>query len=99
MEILINRVMSRRSRVLTLEVCLGMKMTPTQREVFIIVDEWWKRYSFGPSIRDISIARNKKGLGNTKEIIDRLVRLGVLKRLKGVSRSVRPVYINFRKLD
>ena len=32
MEILINRVMSRRSRVLTLEACLGMKMTPTQTE-------------------------------------------------------------------
>jgi SOS-response transcriptional repressor LexA len=99
MEILINRVMSRRSRVLTFESCLEMKMTPMQREVFIIVDEWWKRYSFGPSIRDICVARNKKSLGNTKEIIDRLVRLGVLKRLKGVSRSVRPVYINFRKLD
>ena len=35
MEILINRVMSRRSRVLTLEVCLGMKMTPMQREVSV----------------------------------------------------------------
>jgi hypothetical protein len=39
------------------------------------------------------------GLGNTKEIVDRLVDLGVLKRLKNKGRTVRPVYINFRTLE
>ena len=34
-----------------------------------------------------------------KEIVDRLVKLGVVKRLEGAPRSVRPVYINFRELD
>jgi hypothetical protein len=41
----------------------------------------------------------KGGMGNTMEIIDRLVKLGVLKKVKNGSRSVRPVYVNFRELE
>lgn len=78
---------------------MGVKMTPAQKEVFLVVDEWWKQYGFGPSIRDICKLRGKGGMGNTSEIIDRLVKLGVLKKLRGAGRSVRPVYINFRKID
>lgn len=97
-KVLINREMAARSRM-TREECLEMGMTPAQREVFIVIDEWWKRYGYGPSIRDICTVRNKKGMGNTKDIIDRLVRLGVLKKLAGSGRSVRPVYLNFRNLN
>jgi len=81
------------------EECLEVGMSPAQKEVFLVVDEWWKRYGFGPSIRDICKLRGKGGMGNTSEIIDRLVKLGVLKKLRGAGRSVRPVYINFRKID
>ena len=38
-------------------------------------------------------------MGNTAEIINRLVRLGVLKKVRGSGRSVRPVYVNFRTLE
>ena len=96
--LLINREMSVQVRT-TREECLEMGMTPAQKEVFIVVDEWWKKFGYGPSIRDICTVRKKNGMGNTKEIIDRLVRLGVLKRLKGAGRSVRPVYLNFRSLE
>jgi len=74
-------------------------MTPMQTEVFLIIDEFWKKYGYGPSLRNIAVARGKMGLGNTKEIVDRLVKLGVVKRIDGMARSVRPVYINFRELD
>ena len=84
---------------MTMEECLEMGMTPAQKEVFIVIDEWWKKFGFGPSIRDICNVRQKNGMGNTKEIIDRLVRLGVLKRLKGSGRSVRTVYLNFRDIE
>ena len=96
--LLINRDMSTKSRM-TMEECLEIGMTPAQKEVFIVIDEWWKKFGYGPSIRDICTVRQKSGMGNTKEIIDRLVRLGVLKRLKGGPRSVRPVYLNFRDID
>jgi SOS-response transcriptional repressor LexA len=96
--ILINKDMATKSRM-TREECMEMDMTPAQKEVFIVVDEWWKKFGYGPSIRDICTVRQKTGMGNTKEIIDRLVRLGVLKRLKGAGRSVRPVYLNFRNIE
>ena len=96
--LLINRDMATKSRM-TRDECMEMDMTPAQKEVFIVVDEWWKKFGYGPSIRDICTVRQKTGMGNTKEIIDRLVRLGVLKRLKGAGRSVRPVYLNFRNIE
>ena len=96
--VLINKDMATKSRM-TREECMEMDMTPAQKEVFIVVDEWWKKFGYGPSIRDICTVRKKNGMGNTKEIIDRLVRLGVLKRLKGAGRSVRPVYLNFRNIE
>jgi len=73
-------------------------MSPAQKEVFIIVDEWWKRYGFSPTLRQIADIRGKTGIGNTKEIVDRLVKLGVLKKIAR-KRSIRPVYINFRNIE
>ena len=97
--VLINRAMTTKRCELSYEECVRKDMTPAQKEVFICIDEWWKQYGFGPSIRDICNVRGKAGMGNTAEIIDRLVKLGVLKRVKGAGRSVRPVYINFRTLE
>jgi hypothetical protein len=80
------------------EESMEVIVSPVQREVFIIVDEYWKQWGCSPTLRDIAHARGKSGVGNTKEIVDRLIRLGVLKRLAG-HRSIRPTYINFRTID
>ena len=93
----INREMARRPRR-GYELCVGMDMTPAQREVFLVVDEFWKAWGCSPTLRQIADLRGKKGVGNTKEIVDRLVKLGVLKRLER-RRSIRPVYINFRNVE
>ena len=69
-DVQINREMVRRRREMTYEECVGVGMTQAQREVFLIVDEWWKQYGFGPSIRDICELRGKGGMGNTHEIIN-----------------------------
>ena len=95
----INREMVAKRKDKTYAECLEVGMTPAQKEVFLVVDEWWKQYGFGPSIRDICEIRKKGGMGNTSEIINRLVKLGVLKKVKGSGRSVRPVYVNFRTLE
>ena len=97
--ILINREMLHGRREKNKEECLEVIVTLAQREVFLIIDEWWKKFGYGPSVRDICDLRGKTGMGNTTEIIGRLVRLGVLKKVKGRDRSVRPVYINFKNLD
>ena len=95
----INYRMTAKRRDLTEKQCEEMEMSPAQREVFLIVDEWWKRYGFSPSLRDIANQRGKMGLGNTMRLVDRLVELGVFKKIDGCGRTVRPVYINFRNLE
>ena len=81
------------------EECLEVEMSPDQKEVFFVIDEWWKKYGYSPTIREIAYVRGKMGLGNTQRIVKRLVELGVIKKIKGAGRSIRPVYINFRTLE
>jgi hypothetical protein len=95
----LNRAMMLRRKDKSYEQCMEVEMSPAQREVFLIVDEWWKRYGYSSSIRDIAYQRGRSGLGNTLEIVDRLVAKGVLKKLRGSGRSIRPVYINFKNLE
>ena len=76
-----------------------MKMSPAQKEVFIVIDEWWKKFGYSPTIRDIAFVRGKMGLGCTHKIVDRLVKLGAIKKVKGQGRSIRPVYVNFKHLE
>ena len=94
-----NTKMMLKKKDFTYEQCMEIEMTPAQRQVFLIVDEWWKRYGYSPSIRDIAYQRGRSGLGNTLEIVDRLVAKVVLKKLRKSGRSIRPVYINFKNLE
>ena len=98
-EVYTNRKMIAPRKLPTFEECWEKDMTKVQREVFLIVDEWWKRYGYSPSVRDIAYQRGRSGLGNTLEIVDRLVAKGVLKKLRKSGRSIRPVYINFKNLE
>lgn len=95
----IHRVMRQKRADLTEIKCMEMDMSPAQKEVFLVIDEWWKRYGYSPTLRDIAYVRGKMGIGNTKKIVDRLVLLGVIKKIDGLGRTIRPVYINFRNLE
>jgi SOS-response transcriptional repressor LexA len=99
MRIQINRKMVAKSGDFSYEECLVVDMTPVQREVFFIIDEWWKRYKFSPSLRDIAVQRGKMSMSNTSKIVKRLVDIGVIKKVDRRGRTIRPVYINFRGLE
>ena len=81
------------------EQTMELGMTEAQNEVFLAIDEWWKKFHYGPSYRDIILLRGKGGLGSTKKIVDRLVKIGAVKRVEGMGRSVRPTYISFRNIE
>ena len=98
-KLIINREMVAKRSDYTEEYVKGMEMTPVQKEVFLYIDEYWKRFGFAPSYREIAEFRKKGSIGNIHSTIQRLVKLGVLKHVKGMSRTVRPVYINFRDLE
>ena len=73
-------------------------MSPAQKEVFLVVDEWWKKFGYSPTLRDIARLRGKPGIGSTKHIVDRLVALGILKKIDGAGRTIRPAWVNFKSL-
>ena len=73
-------------------------MSPVQRDVFFIIDEYWKMYKQSPTLREIATARGRS-LSDTHRIVQRLVDIGVINKLDRSGRTIRPVYINFRKLD
>jgi len=98
-EVCINRKMIAPRILPTFEECWEKDMTKVQREVFLIVDEWWKEFGYSPSLRDIAYQRGKSSLPNTMKIVNRLCELGVLKKKTGKGRTIRPVYINFRTLE
>ena len=95
----IHRCMRQKRSDLTESQCMEMEMSPAQKEVFLVIDEWWKKYGYSPTLREIAYVRGKMGIGNTKKIVDRLVQLGVIKKMDGTGRTIRPVYIKFRNLE
>jgi SOS-response transcriptional repressor LexA len=83
------------------DVASGLErlMTPKQKMIFLCVDEFWKKFGYGPSIDDIMMLTGDRGRGNVNRVLKKLCVLGVCKRIPNTARSVRPVYINFRKIE
>lgn len=74
-------------------------MTPRQKDIYIIIDEFWNKYGFGPSVDDIMEITGDKGRGNVNRIMRKLVELGICKGIKGRARSIRPSYIRVRDIE
>jgi len=81
------------------EEVMEMGMTEAQKEVFLAIDVWWEKYGYSPSLRNICEMRGKPGIGSTKKIVDRLVKIGAIKRVEGMGRTIRPTYISFRGME
>jgi len=74
-------------------------VTPAQKEIFLVIDEFWKKYGFAPSIEDVMYITGEKGRGNVSRKMWRLVELGICKGIKGKTRSIRPTYIKVRYIE
>lgn len=81
------------------EEAIGLLMTPRQKDIFLVIDEFWKRFGFGPSIDDVMRLTGDKSRSNVHRLMKRLCDIGVCKRVPNRDRSIRPVYINFRKIE
>lgn len=68
-------------------------MTSAQKEIYMIVETWWKEHGFGPSVDDIMRITGEKGRGNVSRKMWALVDLGLCKAVKGKARSIRPSYM------
>jgi SOS-response transcriptional repressor LexA len=72
------------------------EMTPAQKDIYIVIEEFWTMYGYGPSINEILMLSNRKGRGNIQRIISRLVELGHCKRIPNLARTVRPKHVRIR---
>jgi len=74
-------------------------MTPAQKEIYVVVDEWWKMYGYGPSVDDVMRLTGERGRGNVARKMLALIRLGHCKGMKGVARSIRPSYVRIKNVE
>jgi SOS-response transcriptional repressor LexA len=77
----------------------GKEMTPAQREVFLVIDEWWKKFGFGPTIDEVMLVTGDRGRGNTARKMRMLVTLGICKGVPRRARSIRPSYLRVRDIE
>jgi SOS-response transcriptional repressor LexA len=82
----------------TFEASVEVCMTEKQRTVFLVIDEYWRNYGYGPSIDDIMFHTGDRGRGNVHRVVKKLCDLKICKRAKNSARSVRPSYISLRNL-
>jgi SOS-response transcriptional repressor LexA len=73
-------------------------MTPAQKEIFLIVDEYWKNFGFGPTIDDVMRITGDKGRGNVARKMQVLIDIGVCKGITSRTRSIRPAYIRLKDI-
>lgn len=92
-----NRKMAKRDK--SEAECWEMEMSPAQREVFIVIDEWWKKFGYGPSIDEIMYVTGDRGRGNVHRKIRSLMRAGHLKGVPNMARSIRPAYLKVYKIE
>lgn len=77
----------------------GKEMTPAQKDIYIVIDEWWKKFGFGPTIDEVMLITGEKGRGNVARKMRTLVELGVCKGIPRRARSIRPSYLRVRDIE
>jgi SOS-response transcriptional repressor LexA len=74
------------------------EMTPQQREIYLVIDEWWKKFGFGPSVDDVMQVTGETSRGNVWRKMMKLVELGMCKHVPNRARSIRPSYLKVRNI-
>lgn len=74
------------------------EMSPAQKETFLIIDEYWKNFGYGPTIDDIMRITGEKSRGNVSRKMKILIEIGVCKGMTSRARSIRPAYLRLRDL-
>lgn len=85
-------------KIVKREEVLERVMTERQMEIYLVIEEFWKKFGFGPSIDDIMRLTGDKSRSNVHRMIKRLCESGACKRIPNRDRSVRPSWIKFRNL-
>jgi len=74
-------------------------VTPVQRDVYILIDEYWKEYGHGPTMKELAYLRGRVGIGNTHRILVALAEMGAIQRFGGRWRSAKPKYVRYQNIE
>jgi SOS-response transcriptional repressor LexA len=74
-------------------------MTPRQQDIYLVVEMWWKKYGYSPSIDEIMMVSKDKSRSNVSRLISELVKIGACKRIPNKRRTLRPSGIKFKNLS
>jgi SOS-response transcriptional repressor LexA len=81
------------------EQAMEVEMTPRQKDIFLVVDEWWAKFGYGPTVDDIMYITGDRSRSNVSRLMHKLCDLGVCRMNRGLARSIRPVYIKLRNIQ
>ena len=73
-------------------------MTPRQNEVYLVIDEFWRMYGYGPTVDDIMGQLGIKSRNSVHRMMKRLVEMGACKHVPNRSRTIRPAGLRFTQL-
>jgi SOS-response transcriptional repressor LexA len=74
-------------------------VTEAQQVIYMVIEEHWKRYGFGPSVDDVLRLTGEKSRSNVSRKMWRLVDLGLCKGIRRRARSIRPTYMRVYKFE
>lgn len=77
----------------------AIEMTPAQKEIFLVIDEWWRNYGYGPTVKEIMLLTGDKGEGNVHRKMKALIDLGICKGVPKRARSIRPAGLKVRSIE
>jgi SOS-response transcriptional repressor LexA len=75
------------------------RMTPAQKEIYHVIEEFWIKFGYGPSVDDVMYITGAIGRGNTSRKMWHLVDIGLCKGTKNKARSIRPASLRVRNLE
>mgnify|MGYP003338134086 FL=1 len=74
-------------------------MTPRQQDIYLVIEEWWNKFGFGPTVDDIMRITGDRSRANVHRMMKRLCEVGACKRVPGRARSIRPIDVKFRNIQ
>jgi SOS-response transcriptional repressor LexA len=75
------------------------KLTEAQKTTYMVIEEYWNRYGFGPTVDDIMFLTGEKSRSNVSRKMWKLVELGLCKGTRRRARSIRPTYMRVQEIE
>ena len=74
-------------------------VTEAQKTIYMVIEEYWNRYGFGPTVDDIMFITGEKSRSNVSRKMWKLVELGLCKGTRRRARSIRPTYMRIQEIE